>query len=449
MMLRSLRLILPAFLLVSLLTTCTFVQERYPTLPPGPFRAVVELEYQPIVPNPKGAPIPEKTNLEFDDVTDGVLPFNFNVVYETDSTFRIEIKNGEEITVVPAEHISAGWDQRAGRDTLRIDFPVYDTHISAYYEENVIEGAWFVHYRQDYSVPFKAYFGQDHRFTNLRKEPTADISGSWAVMFGMDDEEPYPGIAEFTQNGNKLAGTFRTETGDYRFLEGTVQGNKAYLSVFDGSHAFLFEALIKDDGTLSGSFRSGRHYITNWTAKRDDDFVLISPDELTLMKEDIPLTFSFPTADGKMISLDDEQYQGKPKLIKLMGTWCPNCREEADFLKDYLAKNETADLQVIALAFERYGADDERSKEVVLRYEKTMDLPWPVLLAGPSDKGAAGEVLPMLNKIISYPTLLFVDRNNKVKRIYTGFNGAATSEWETFKTSFDVSVKELIAEPGK
>jgi len=50
----------------------------------------------------------------------------------------------------------------------------------------------------------------------------------------------------------------------------------------------------------------------------------------------------------------------------------------------------------------------------------------------------------MLNKIFSYPTLLFVDRNNKVKRVYTGFNGKATSKFAEFERSFKASVAELI-----
>ncbi|MFK8164266.1 MAG: TlpA disulfide reductase family protein [Lewinella sp.] len=435
------------FLLLStafLLTTCTFVQDRYPTLPPGPYRAELALEYNPIVPNPKGAPIPEKTNLEFDEVTEGQLPFTMDVIYETDSTFRIEMHNGEEVTVVPAKNIITGRDQQAGRDTMRIDFPVYDTHISAYHEENVIEGVWVIHYRDNYRIPFKADFGKNHRFTVLRKPPVADVSGKWAVMFGKGDEEPFPGIAEFVQKGNHLTGTFRTETGDYRYLEGTVQANKLYLSVFDGSHAFLFEALIKEDGTLKGTFHSGRHYLTNWTAKRDDDFTLISPDEMTLMNEDVPLSFSFPNVDGNIISLDDEQYDGRPKLIRIMGTWCPNCREEAVFIRDYLANNDTRDLEVISLAFEKYGAEDERSKASIRRFQENMQVPWPILLAGPADKEAAQRALPVLNKIFSFPTLLFVDRDNKVKRIYTGYNGTATSKFEEFKQSFEDSVTELI-----
>ena len=79
-------------------------------------------------------------------------------------------------------------------------------------------------------------------------------------------------MESLNKDGNKLTGTFRTDTGDYRFLEGSVQANKMYLSVFDGSHAFLFEAKLMEDSALIGSFRSGNHYKTLWEAERDATF---------------------------------------------------------------------------------------------------------------------------------------------------------------------------------
>ena len=99
--------------------------------------------------------------------------------------------------------------------------------------------------------------------------------------------------------------------------------------------------MIKQDGSLAGTFRSGRHYITNWVATRNADAALADPDTLTRMIEPVPLSFAFPDADGNIVSLEDPKYAGKPKLIKLMGTWCPNCRDEADFLMDYLANNDS------------------------------------------------------------------------------------------------------------
>ncbi|MEL6670117.1 MAG: TlpA family protein disulfide reductase, partial [Bacteroidota bacterium] len=71
---------------------------------------------------------------------------------------------------------------------------------------------------------------------------------------------------------------------------------------------------------------------------------------------------------------------------------------------------------------------------------------WPLLLAGPSSKSAAADALPQLNHILSYPTLLFVDRDNRVRRIHTGFNGPATSKYQAFIEEFEATMAELIGE---
>ena len=435
-------------LFIILSVSCTFIQERYPTLPPGPYRGVLKLENNPVVPNPKGQPTEENMNLEFEEVTRGELPFTFQVNYVDEERVSIEIYNGEEVITVPPEHIQYGRDLEQGRDTLRIDFPIYDTHISAYHEENVIEGVWVVHYRENYRIPFVARFGQDHRFTKLSKTPSADLSGRWALVLEPGLEGEYPGLAELIQEGNQLSGTIRTETGDYRYLEGTVQANKAYLSVFDGSHAFLFEALIKEDGSLEGTFRSGRHYIAEWTGVRAaDDFELADPDSLTQLVDEVPLSFNFSTTAGVPVSLEDDAFAGKIKLVQIFGTWCPNCRDETNFLQEFLASYDQAeDLAVIGLAFERYGADDDRSKAALDRYADQMNIEWPLVLAGGYDKQEASAALPMLNRVISYPTLLFVDQSNIVRRIHTGFNGPATSAYEAFTKSFRETVDELVNE---
>lgn len=432
--------------LLLLLSSCTFVQERYPQLPPGPYRGVLKLENNFVSPNPKGKPLPEKMDLVFEEVTGGDLPFTFDVTYENDSVFHIDIINGEERIRVPAENISYGRDQSQGRDTLRIDFPVYDTYISAYHEENIIEGVWKVNYRENYRVPFVAEFGQNHRFTKLKKTPITDMSGNWAMTFSEGDG-PFVGLGEFRQEGNHLTGTIRTETGDYRFLEGTIQADKFYLSVFDGSHAFLFEGKLSKDGKeMAGSFRSGRHYITDFTGSRDDNFVLADPDTLTRIDTQIPLSFSFPNADGDTVSLADERFQNRVTLINIMGTWCPNCRDEANFLKAYRADNPDKDFEVISLAFERYGANDPRSFAAIQRYEDKMGIDWPILLAGSSSKAEAAKALPALNHVLSYPTLIFLDKSGQVRRVHTGFNGPATSAYAAFDAEFKELMNELLAE---
>ena len=53
----------------------------------------------------------------------------------------------------------------------------------------------------------------------------ADIGGTWKVTFTSDSGGVTMAIGMFEQEGNHLSGTFLTNTGDYRFLEGEVNGS--------------------------------------------------------------------------------------------------------------------------------------------------------------------------------------------------------------------------------
>ena len=256
-----------AILLLLSTAGCFVIDNQFTGLPPGPWRAVLKLDPVPVIPNPRGEPLPEKVNLTFDEVTQGELPFNFEVVYENEDRFHIEIVNGDQR--IRVEDITIGLDRQTAKDTVTISFPNADSYIKGIFEENVLEGEWVVANRENYAVPFVAYHGQAHRFTNLRKEPVQDISGKWEATFEIEEERPYAAVAIFEQTGNLVTGTFLTEKGDYRYLEGTIQSDKIYLSTFNGADAFLFEAKIREDNSMIGSFRSGKHYKTLWEARRN------------------------------------------------------------------------------------------------------------------------------------------------------------------------------------
>jgi thiol-disulfide isomerase/thioredoxin len=440
-----LMLLLCLAMLVGTTHSCIVIENQFEGLPPGMWRGVLQVEPNPIKPNPKGEPLPEKLNLEFEEVLQGELPFTFEVIYDDEQNFHIEIINGEER--IRVDDIIMGLDRATAKDTLILNFPVFDSYIKAIYEEKIIEGKWIVNNRgEEYSIPFIATHGEGYRFTTLRKDPMMDISGKWETTFELDSDAPYPAIGEFQQDGNQLTGTFRTETGDYRFLEGTIQENKVYLSCFDGTHAFLFEGKILPDSTMIGSFRSGKHYRTTWAAKRNPDIELADPDTLTYLKEGYDqFEFAFENSDGEMVSLDDPEYQDKVVLVQIFGTYCPNCRDETNFLLDYLKNNPSEDLEVIALAFEKYR-NKEKALAAINRFKTQMEVPYEVLLAGYADKSEAAEVLPMLNHVFSYPTLIFLDKSGNVRRIYTGFNGPATSKFEDFKTDFEAFMAQLLSE---
>ena len=416
------------------------MDDTYSKLPPGPWRGVLKLDPEQALMTAVRKETNRRELLEFQEVTEAELPFNFTVNYLDDDSLEIVVRNAEEHIIL--RDIAYQRDRATNKDTLRIDFPPYDSYLSVIFEDNVMEGKWIVPSRGNYEVGFVAHHGKNHRFTTLQKPPALDLTGQWETYFEVETEEPFPAIGEFKQDGNHLVGTFITETGDYRYLEGTVQANKVYLSCFDGAHMFLFEAVIKTDSTLSGVFRNGTHYLTSWTAKRNANFILRDPDSLTQMKANAgPLSFRFPDEFGKPVSLADAEYQGIPKIIQILGTWCPNCRDETEFLVKYL-QEEDPDLQVIGLAFERHK-DEVKARSAIAKFRDKLEVPYPILHAGPSDKSLAVQELPMLSAIISYPTLIFLDAQNEVVRIHTGFSGPATSEYQEFVEGFNKTIAEI------
>ena len=53
----------------------------------------------------------------------------------------------------------------------------------------------------------------------------------------------------------------------------------------------------------------------------------------------------------------------------------------------------------------------------------------------------------MLNHVLSYPTTLYIDKQGKVRKIHTGFNGPATGEkYEEFKQEFNTVIDNLLME---
>ncbi len=426
-------------LIATLFSNCIEEINSYNLLPPGRWRGLLYLEQKQ--PAASKEALQEQPMPNIEDVTEGALPFLFDLTYTGDSTFYIEIINGDER--IRVDQIQTWHDKATNHDSIRIDFPIYDTYILARFAEGIIQGQWYVPSRGKYSIPFEAEFGQNHRFTTVRKKPLANLSGRWATTFAPGTEDEFAAIGEFQQNGNHLKGTFATETGDFRFLEGTVQADKMYLSCFDGSHAFLFKAKIMPDSSLSGSFQSGTHYQTNWIARRDPRAQLRHPDSLTFLKpgyQQFNFAF-FDPVQGDTLSLNDPQFAGRPKIIQIMGTWCPNCRDETRFLVEYLQEHPDFKPAIIGLSFEK-GQDTNKAFRLIRTFKEKMKVPYPVLYAGPPGPPAA-EALPMLQKIVSYPTLIFLDKDNRVLRMHTGFYGPATAEYQEFIREFDRYVQEL------
>lgn len=234
-----------------------------------------------------------------------------------------------------------------------------------------------------------------------------------------------------TNQGSKtlsaITGTFMTEAGDYRFLEGKQTDNEFTLSCFDGGHAFLFKAHFNaQKDSIRGMFYSGNHYKDNWTAWRNDNARLRNPDSLTALKPGYDaLSFTFPNLQGEMVQYPSKRFENKVTIVEIMGSWCPNCMDQTRFMQQIKNKYQNKGLEIVALCFER---SDEFSKSVaaVKKMKGNLNANYEFLIAGTANKNDAAKVLPMLTCVCSYPTTIYIDKKGKVRKIYTGFYGPST-----------------------
>ena len=375
---------------------------------------------------------------ELEVMDNEILPFNFELSKSASGKYQMEIYNASEVIHVDEIEIS--------NDSIIIKTPVFEGYIAGTFTDKSIKGQ-FIKESLDRIVPFEAVYGEADRF-KINNSSIENISGVWETEFEPNTDDAYIAKGIFTQRDDKVTGTFRTTTGDYRYLEGVVTGDSLKLSAFDGAHAFLFTAKVTDS-SLNGAFYSGNHSKELFVAKRNDAYELPSADSLTFIKEGYDkFAFSFPNELGESISLEDERFKNKVVIVQIMGTWCPNCLDESKYYIDYLKKNSSSEVEIVALAFE-YAKTKEGAFKSIKRMKDRIGVGYPVLLAqfGSSDKDKAQQKLPMLNHVLSYPTSIFIDKKGNVRKIHTGFNGPATGEkFIEFKKEFEAFVKELQAE---
>ena len=365
------------------------------------------------------------------------LPFNAEVLVIDGQTQFYAVNGDERIRADEFEIIG---------DSVFVRLPIFNTALIGKFSKNTIDGNFYDYSRKgDYHIPFSATKTFGNRFSSVGK-PQVDASGKWRVEFSPGSDNQYEAIGQFQQMGDRATGTFLTTTGDYRFLEGNVSGDSLFLSCFDGSHAFLFKAKI-DGETISGDFWSGTHWQENWVGKRDENYNLPDPTSLTYLNPGYQsLAFEFENMNGELISLDGEKYSNKVVIVQIMGSWCPNCKDETAYLVSLHQKFNDKGLEIISLAFEK-SDNKETNLKSLNRLKEHFDVPYEILLAGKASKKEAAQKLPMLNHVLSFPTSVFIDRKGKVRRIHTGFSGPGTGEYyQEFVEETDNFVTQLLIE---
>lgn len=371
----------------------------------------------------------------------GDIVFNFELA-DSAGKKSIHILNAGERMLVD--------DIRQEGDSVFIRMPFFDSEFrTALQPDGSLQGLWIRHLAdKDVSITFKAMPGVAERFA-AANPPKFNVSGRWPTYFTSPDKKDSSfAIGEFSQNGSTVTGTYLTTTGDYRYLQGVVDGDTLKLSTFDGSHAYLFTAKVENDSTLSnGVFFAGITAKEEFAAKKDSSARLQDATTIATVKETgAALDFTFPDVNGQNVSIKDERFKNKAVIVQISGSWCPNCMDETAYLSQWYKQNKDRGVEIIMLCYER-TPDFEKSKKAVQSFIKRFDVTYPVLITGvtPSDPQKTEKTLPQLTALKGFPTTIYLDKAGKVKEVHTGFNGPGTGEhYETYKKEFNHLMDGLL-----
>jgi thiol-disulfide isomerase/thioredoxin len=355
-------------------------------------------------------------------------PFNFELtpkdVYLLNGSERFELKN-----------------YKIKGDSLFIPIEIYDGVLAAKIENgSSISGVLRKFNSTSPDIPFKAQANQKHRFFEKSPEANVSLQGNWDFLIGTSGNKT---VGVFNQIGSKLTGTILSTTGDYRFFEGSVKGNEFFLSAFSGSSPSLIKGTVNGDQLRAEiiSFRGSQTI----QGLRNEKAALPDAYTLTKIKEGSDFDFSFPDAfTGKLVSLKDEKYKGKAVIVTILGSWCPNCLDEALFLSPWYKANKSRGVEIIGLSYERKN-DPTFAKTRLEALKKRFDIDYDLLFCGLADKNSVAQSLPALDNFLSFPTTIYIDKNGKVRKIHTGYSGPATGKYyEEFVKEFNEEVNYLL-----
>ena len=347
------------------------------------------------------------------------------------ASLRAFLINGSERIPVPQVRVT---DER-----LTLNIRHYDSVVTLRRESEQLSGQWKKRRGADEWVQLHVT-AVPH--TATESDDAAAFTGRWSVQFESSEDQA---VGIFRQVGQRVDGTFLTTTGDYRFLSGRVHQGQLQLSCFDGGHAFLFRAKAGTDGTLRGDFWSASTWHETWTAQRNEQAELPDSFRQTIAVPTVDADqLKFPDLDGVERSINDPRFAGKARIIYVFGSWCPNCHDAAAWFAELERRFGDQGLSILGLAFELTG-DFERDRKQVQRYAERHAAKYPILIAGLSDKADASRRLPILDRVRSYPTTIFLDRNNRIRAVHTGFSGPATgAAHDRLRERFELLITELL-----
>lgn len=275
--------------------------------------------------------------------------------------------------------------------------------------------------------------------------PPADFAGEWEVHSA---NRPGPGNQLILrQFGTELKGTILRIDGDDGTLAGRIDGNHFAISHFSGDRPMLLEGTLASDGTIR--LESGAQKLIALRpaqARRRDFAPPLDPMTFAHMRNpEERFHFSFKDLNGKTYT--EDTFAGKPYVVSITGSWCPNCRDEAPFLAELYRTYHPKGLEMAAFCFE---AADDPTYAPLRAFVRKFQIPFPTLLAGEYTGDVLNTAVPQIVNLAAYPTSIYVGKNGRVRAVHTGFPSAGSGEeLERVQEEIRATIERMLAEPER
>lgn len=276
------------------------------------------------------------------------------------------------------------------------------------------------------------------------------IGGEWIIPFKSPKGEDAWRLIVKQAGAHAQASILRID-GDTGTLSGDYRDGVFRLSHFAGERPLLLEVTPRQGGGLDlvltdPNGQKRLRALRPDVAKAQGVGAPSDPKAFTRVKDPSePFRFSFPDLNKKQVSNTDPRFRGKVVVVNVMGSWCPNCHDEAPYLAQLYKTHRQRGLEVVALDFEQPEQlqDPVRLKAFLARYGVT----YTVLLAGEPKEASAK--LPQVVNLNAWPTTFVIGRDGKVRSVHVGFTSPGSGAHDkSRKAEFTAEIEKLLAERG-
>jgi hypothetical protein len=172
--------------------------------------------------------------------THAAIPFIIDFSYDKDNRLQALLLNGEEkIKLDDIAYVG---------DDIFIPLQTYEISLELEQQGDKMLSGYLVRKNKNPIVktPVIGAHGHKTRYPGKKRKALIDLNGKWTLELKDQEDVKSPAVGNFKQKGNKITGSILTPTGDYRYMEGVVQGDAFEAASFDGVYNYIFRGTVKE-----------------------------------------------------------------------------------------------------------------------------------------------------------------------------------------------------------